>query len=80
MEIDLSEIECIVISHGHYNHFGGLKAIVKATGRNYLPVIIHADMLKIRGVVNSKGVVIKYPCFPKEERLKLAILKQSNRT
>lgn len=37
MGLDLSEIECIVLSHGHYDHFGGLVAAVKAIGKFTLP-------------------------------------------
>ena len=39
MCISLSEVECIVLSHGHYDHFGGLAAAVKAVGKADLPII-----------------------------------------
>ncbi|MEM3458408.1 MAG: MBL fold metallo-hydrolase [Candidatus Bathyarchaeia archaeon] len=72
MGIDLSEIECIVLSHGHYDHFGGLPAAVKAIKKNKLPIIVHEDMFKKRGVANPNGTIREYPAFPEEERVKPA--------
>ncbi|MGB9854526.1 MAG: MBL fold metallo-hydrolase [Candidatus Bathyarchaeales archaeon] len=72
MGINLAEIECIVLSHGHYDHFGGLPAIVKAVEKNDLPIIVHEDMFKIRGVANTDGTIRKYPLFPAEEKVKPA--------
>jgi 7,8-dihydropterin-6-yl-methyl-4-(beta-D-ribofuranosyl)aminobenzene 5'-phosphate synthase len=70
--INLAEIECIALSHGHYDHFGGLLAAVKAIDKNGLPVIVHEDMLRIRGVARPDGTVRKYPKFPTEEEVKPA--------
>jgi 7,8-dihydropterin-6-yl-methyl-4-(beta-D-ribofuranosyl)aminobenzene 5'-phosphate synthase len=72
MGIRLAEIECIVLSHGHYDHFGGLPAIVKAINKNDLPIIVHEDMFKIRGVASTDGTIRKYPLFPTEEKAKPA--------
>jgi len=72
MGICLSEIECIVLSHGHYDHFGGLPSIVKAVGKGDLPIIVHEDMFKKRGVANPDGTIREYPAFPREEEVKPA--------
>jgi len=72
MEIRLSEIEFIVLSHGHYDHFGGLPAVVKAVGKDNLPIIVHEDMFKARGVASPNGTIRKYPAFPTEEKVKPA--------
>ncbi len=72
MGIRLAEIECIVLSHGHYDHFGGLKAIVKAVRKDNLPIIVHEEMFKRRGVANPDGTIREYPAFPTEERVKPA--------
>lgn len=72
MGINLSEIECIVISHGHYDHFTGLSAVVKAAGGKVLPIIIHKDMFKRRGTIDSSGFIRKHPSFPSEDMVKPA--------
>jgi 7,8-dihydropterin-6-yl-methyl-4-(beta-D-ribofuranosyl)aminobenzene 5'-phosphate synthase len=69
MGISLSEVECIVLSHGHYDHFGGLISAVKAIDKVNLPIIVHKDMSETRGTANPKGTIRKYPEFPAEARL-----------
>jgi 7,8-dihydropterin-6-yl-methyl-4-(beta-D-ribofuranosyl)aminobenzene 5'-phosphate synthase len=72
MGVHLAEIECIILSHGHYDHCGGLPTIVKAVNKNCLPIIVHRDMFKKRGVADADGVVREYPPFPTEEKVKPA--------
>ena len=55
MGIDLSEVSYVVLSHGHYDHFGGLQAIVEAVNKIDLPIITHEDMVKRRGTANLSG-------------------------
>ena len=64
MGIDLNEVSYVVLSHGHYDHFGGLAAVVKAINKRVLPIIAHEDMVKRRGTANSKGEIREYPAFP----------------
>lgn len=49
MGLDLNEIECIVLSHGHYDHCGGLLATLEVVNKDNLPIIVHEDMFKTRG-------------------------------
>jgi 7,8-dihydropterin-6-yl-methyl-4-(beta-D-ribofuranosyl)aminobenzene 5'-phosphate synthase len=72
MGLSLTEIECIVLSHGHYDHFGGLSSIVKAVNKDNLPIITHEDMFKTRGAANPDGTIREYPKFPTEEKVKPA--------
>jgi 7,8-dihydropterin-6-yl-methyl-4-(beta-D-ribofuranosyl)aminobenzene 5'-phosphate synthase len=62
--VSLTEVSTVVLSHGHYDHFGGLLSVLKAIDRNELPLILHEDMLKRRGTVNAKGEIREYPQFP----------------
>jgi 7,8-dihydropterin-6-yl-methyl-4-(beta-D-ribofuranosyl)aminobenzene 5'-phosphate synthase len=71
MGLDLSGIESIVLSHGHYDHCGGLTSVLKIIDRD-LPVIVHEDMFKTRGVINPDGTIRKYPDFPTENMVKPA--------
>jgi 7,8-dihydropterin-6-yl-methyl-4-(beta-D-ribofuranosyl)aminobenzene 5'-phosphate synthase len=74
MGINLNEVESIVISHGHYDHFGGLLSAVKVINKADLPIIVHENMFETRGSANSKGAVRKYPEFPAEAELSPARL------
>jgi 7,8-dihydropterin-6-yl-methyl-4-(beta-D-ribofuranosyl)aminobenzene 5'-phosphate synthase len=69
MDIDLREVSYVVLSHGHYDHFGGLQAIVKAVNKIELPILIHEDMVKRRGTTSNRGEIREYPPFPKLEQL-----------
>ncbi len=74
MGISLSEAECVVISHGHYDHFGGLLSAVKAVNKINLPIIVHEGMFATRGSASAKGTVRKYPEFPDAMQLSPAQL------
>ena len=69
MGLNLGEIACIVLSHGHYDHFGGLPKVLKAVKKESLPIIVHEDMFRTRGVVNSDGTMRKYPEIPSENQV-----------
>jgi 7,8-dihydropterin-6-yl-methyl-4-(beta-D-ribofuranosyl)aminobenzene 5'-phosphate synthase len=70
MGINLEEVSCVVLSHGHYDHFGGLAAVVKDINKIDLPIIAHEDMARRRGTANSKGEIKEYQNFPNLNELK----------
>jgi 7,8-dihydropterin-6-yl-methyl-4-(beta-D-ribofuranosyl)aminobenzene 5'-phosphate synthase len=72
MGLDLSEIESIVLSHGHYDHFGGLLAVLRVVGKTGLPIVVHEDMFKTRGIAEPDGTVRKHLDFPTDDQVKPA--------
>jgi len=71
LAIDLSTIECIFLSHWHFDHSGGfpdvIAAIAKARRAAGLPapiVDLHPDRPDQRGVLTPSGVMLMLPLEP----------------
>ena len=48
--IDPSEIEVVVLSHGHWDHVAGIEGLVRMLGRTRLPVMIHPEFWNRRRI------------------------------
>ena len=72
MGLNLSQIEAIVLSHGHYDHFGGLLTVSRVVNKGDLPIVVHEDMFKTRGVAETNGTIRKHPDFPTQNQVKPA--------
>ncbi len=55
MGIDLSTIDCIMLSHGHADHTGGLREVLKIKGE--VEVIAYPDIWAAKHVQRDKGRV-----------------------
>lgn len=53
MGLNLHSIDSIIMSHGHWDHFGGLRAVLIDIGRNDVPVYLHPRMFCKRRVFSS---------------------------
>lgn len=61
MEIDLSRVESVVLSHGHGDHFGGLTAFL-GKARKAIPLTLHPDaFLEFRANIPTLGLVREMP-------------------
>ncbi len=69
MGLDLTEVRYIALSHGHYDHFGGLVSSIRTINKASLPLIVHQSMFEKRGSANSDGTIRAYPEFPTREQL-----------
>ncbi|MGB7788823.1 MBL fold metallo-hydrolase [Methanoregula sp.] len=54
--ISLAGIEAVVLSHGHFDHTGGLAELFSGAGRQ-VPLIAHPDAFLRRRLNNPKGTV-----------------------
>ena len=52
-KIDLEEIEAVVLSHGHFDHTGGLVSLLMGAGHQ-MPLVAHPDAF-LRRRLNSPG-------------------------
>jgi len=53
--VDLSNVETIVLSHGHSDHAGGLMPLLKRINSPQMPVILHPDAFLKRWIVLPNG-------------------------
>ena len=63
--VNLKEAEAIVLSHGHYDHTGGLKAVLEFINKP-IPVYAHPDIFSLHCVSSPVDRYIGIP-FCKEE-------------
>ena len=66
--IDFSTIEAVVVSHGHWDHVGGLvpaiEMISKTRGRNKADCYVHPDMFADRAIKRLNGELLKFERVP----------------
>jgi 7,8-dihydropterin-6-yl-methyl-4-(beta-D-ribofuranosyl)aminobenzene 5'-phosphate synthase len=53
--ISLARIEAVVLSHGHFDHTGGLPGLLSGMGRQ-LPLIAHPDAFQKKRMTGPKGI------------------------
>src|SRR5207249_10445931 len=54
--IPLTDLDAIVLSHGHADHHGGLFGVVHSLGKKNLPLVLHPDAWKNRKIRFTYGV------------------------
>jgi len=59
--IKLTDLDAIVLSHGHADHHGGLFGIVHNLGKKNLPLVLHPDAWKNRKIRFPSGSEMHMP-------------------
>jgi 7,8-dihydropterin-6-yl-methyl-4-(beta-D-ribofuranosyl)aminobenzene 5'-phosphate synthase len=49
--VDAGEIEAVVLSHGHFDHAGGLEGLARLRGRVGLPITVHPEVWTRRRIL-----------------------------
>jgi 7,8-dihydropterin-6-yl-methyl-4-(beta-D-ribofuranosyl)aminobenzene 5'-phosphate synthase len=66
--VDLTQIETLVLSHGHMDHFGGLVPLVEKIGKRNMELILHPTAFrKSRHLKVSDELKIKLPSLSKDK-------------
>jgi len=63
MGVDLSKVDAIVLSHGHYDHTGGLLDVL-AQIRREVPIIAHPDVFGLKYSYNKKKDTYRFAGIP----------------
>lgn len=66
LKIDLSKVSNIVLSHGHYDHTGGLRDVLRRIGKE-VEVIAHPDVWQVK-YSRRKGEPDRYIGIPFQQR------------
>jgi 7,8-dihydropterin-6-yl-methyl-4-(beta-D-ribofuranosyl)aminobenzene 5'-phosphate synthase len=62
--IDLKKTEAIVLSHGHYDHTGGLEAVLQRIGRPELRIVAHPEVFGKKYSYRKKKNTYRYAGTP----------------
>ena len=67
MEVDLRKVDIMVLSHGHYDHTGGLVAALKEIrSKTPIPIILHPDALGRKFALKPRLRYTGIPCSERE--------------
>jgi 7,8-dihydropterin-6-yl-methyl-4-(beta-D-ribofuranosyl)aminobenzene 5'-phosphate synthase len=68
LDLDLSSIEAMVLSHGHMDHFGGLAALIEKVGKEGIELVLHPQAFrKPRYLKVSETVKVNLPALSREK-------------
>ena len=68
LNVDLTVVEALALSHGHLDHMGGMKKLVEKIGKPAIPLVLHPEALRNpRYLKAPNGFKAFFPPFSLEE-------------
>jgi 7,8-dihydropterin-6-yl-methyl-4-(beta-D-ribofuranosyl)aminobenzene 5'-phosphate synthase len=68
LDVDLSGVEAMVLSHGHIDHLGGLRQLVERIGKKGIPLVLHpAAFRHPRYIRLTEQLKINLPAFARDK-------------
>jgi 7,8-dihydropterin-6-yl-methyl-4-(beta-D-ribofuranosyl)aminobenzene 5'-phosphate synthase len=64
LNLDLGGLEAIVLSHGHHDHTGGLRALLFELGRDAVRIVAHPDVWAPKYSHNKRSGKYRYAGIP----------------
>jgi 7,8-dihydropterin-6-yl-methyl-4-(beta-D-ribofuranosyl)aminobenzene 5'-phosphate synthase len=61
LQVRLTDLRAVVLSHGHSDHHGGLEGMLRRVGAQGMPFVIHPDAWRDRKVVFPTGAEVHLP-------------------
>ncbi len=61
MDIDLTSVQAIVLSHGHTDHTHGMDGFLERLGRRRMPILLHPDAFLKRRLVYNDDKILDLP-------------------
>jgi 7,8-dihydropterin-6-yl-methyl-4-(beta-D-ribofuranosyl)aminobenzene 5'-phosphate synthase len=79
LSLDLSGVQALALSHGHMDHFGGLRELVGRTGRKDLTCVVHPGVFKKNRYVRTpNGNKLCFPPLARDDFRALDIALQES--
>ncbi len=66
LDVNLSDVELLVLSHGHSDHAGGLRQLVAKIGRKSIDLVLHPAAFKDNRYITRRGVKDRMPLISRE--------------